>query len=65
MSRRKEIHLEKIDDEQRKGATVLLVDDDVELLQFEAKFLSAHYHILIAENGIQALEQLKKNRMLT
>lgn len=61
--KKKEIHLEKIDDEQRKGATVLLVDDDVELLQFEAKFLSAHYHILIAENGIQALEQLKKSNV--
>lgn len=58
---RKEIRIEKGADDQRKVATVLLVDDDVELLQFEAKFLSAHYHILTAENGVQALERLKES----
>jgi len=57
----KEIRIEKGADNQRKVATVLLVDDDVELLQFEANFLSAHYHILTAENGVQALERLKES----
>lgn len=60
---RKEIRIEKGTDSQRKKATVLLVDDDVELLQFEARFLSAHYHILTAENGVQALEQLKESNV--
>ena len=60
-SEKKEIRVEKMEDEKRKEYTVLLVDDDVELLQFEAKFLSAHYHILTAENGVQALEQLKES----
>ncbi|MDY0183956.1 MAG: response regulator, partial [Proteiniphilum sp.] len=56
----KEINIEKGADNLKKQATILLVDDDVELLEFEARFLSAHYHILVAENGVQALEQLKK-----
>ena len=56
----KEINIEKGVDNLKKQATILLVDDDVELLEFEARFLSAHYHILVAENGVQALEQLKK-----
>ncbi|KUK77837.1 MAG: Response regulator receiver domain-containing protein, partial [Proteiniphilum acetatigenes] len=60
---RKEIRIEKGADNQRKKATVLLVDDDVELLQFEARFLSAYYHILTAENGIQALDHLKKSNV--
>ncbi len=46
---------------QNKEATLLIVDDDVELLQFEARFLSDHYHVLTAENGVQALEQLRKS----
>ena len=57
----KEIRIDKVAGVPRKEATLLLVDDDVELLQFESKFLSAHYHILTAENGIQAMEQLRKS----
>lgn len=41
-------------------ATLLLVDDDLELLHFEEKFLSPHYNVLTAENGIQALEILRE-----
>ena len=60
---RREIRIEKGVENQRKAATVLLVDDDVELLQFVTKFLSDHYHILTAENGVQALEKLKKSNV--
>lgn len=55
----KEIRIDKVAGVPRKEATLLLVDDDVELLQFEAKFLSAHYHILTAENGVQAMALLR------
>lgn len=40
--------------------TILLVDDDAELLDFEAKFLSTRYHVLTAENGVQAMDVLKE-----
>lgn len=43
--------------------TILLVDDDVELLRFEEKFLSSHYHIKTAENGMQALEILREENV--
>ncbi|MDR2815390.1 MAG: response regulator [Proteiniphilum sp.] len=42
------------------AATLLLVDDDPELLQFEEKFLSPHYHVVTATNGMQALEILRE-----
>lgn len=44
----------------KTGATLLLVEDDLELLQFEEKFLSPHYNVVTAENGIQALEILRE-----
>lgn len=43
--------------------TILLVDDDVELLQFEEKLLSSHYHIKTAENGVKALEILREENV--
>lgn len=49
--------------ELNRKTTVLLVDDDIELLQFESKFLSEYYNVLIAENGIEALEVLKKSNV--
>ncbi len=42
------------------AATLLLVDDDPELLQFEKKFLAPHYHVLTAGNGVQALAILRE-----
>lgn len=42
------------------ATTLLLVDDDPELLQFEEKFLSPHYNVLTAKNGVQALEILRE-----
>lgn len=48
------------DDDSSKSdrAVVLLVDDDLELLQFEEKILSSHYHVLTALNGKDALRML-------
>ncbi len=45
------------------STTVLLVDDDIELLQFEEKFLSPHYKVLTAQNGVQALEILREENI--
>lgn len=60
----------KIENDSRKNqeqilsstakATILLVDDDIELLQFEQKFLSPHYHVLTAADGIEALNILQE-----
>lgn len=41
-------------------ATILLVEDDPELLQFEEKVLSPHYHVVTAKNGMEALEVLRE-----
>jgi ligand-binding sensor domain-containing protein/signal transduction histidine kinase/DNA-binding response OmpR family regulator len=41
--------------------TILLVDDDPELLHFEEKILSPHYHVLTAENGEMALDILRES----
>lgn len=46
-----------------KKSTILLVDDDIELLQFEAKFLSEYYNILVAKNGVEAIEILKDSNV--
>ncbi|HHV87096.1 MAG TPA: response regulator [Petrimonas sp.] len=43
--------------------TVLLVEDDLELLNFEKKFLSPHYRVLTAENGEEALEILRESNV--
>lgn len=43
--------------------TILLVDDDADLLQFEKKVLSADYRILTAENGNEALEVLNSDNV--
>lgn len=43
--------------------TILLVDDDKELLDFEVKILSPHYHVLTAENGEEALEVLRETNV--
>lgn len=45
---------------KKTSTTLLLVDDDPELLQFEKKFLSPHYHVVTAGNGVQALEILQE-----
>ena len=42
------------------STTLLLVDDDPELLNFEEKFLSPHYNVVTAQNGVQALEVLQQ-----
>ena len=49
--------------ESKNEATVLLVDDDIELLQFEAKFLSEYYNVHTAKNGREALNVLKRTNI--
>lgn len=58
-----ELNINNNRNEINKGISVLLVDDDIELLQFEKKFLSDHYNIFIAENGIEALDVLNKSNV--
>ena len=41
--------------------TILLVEDDQELLQFEKNILSPHYHVLTARDGEEALEVLRES----
>lgn len=43
--------------------TILLVDDDQELLQFEKKILSPHYNVLTAENGVEAVSVLRESNV--
>lgn len=43
--------------------TILLVEDDIELLSFEEKFLAPHYHVLTARNGSEALDVLRENNV--
>ena len=44
-----------------KENTVLLVDDDIELLQFESKVLSEYFNVILAKNGVEGIEVLKKS----
>lgn len=39
--------------------TILLVEDDVELLAFEKQMLGSHYNVLVAESAHEALKKLK------
>lgn len=54
----KEVSLEK-----GNRSTILLVEDDLELLHFEEKFLSLHYHVVTARNGEEALEVLRESNV--
>ncbi len=54
-----EINMKSNGSENLKESTVLLIDDDIELLQFGAKILSEYYNILVAKNGVEAIEILK------
>jgi DNA-binding response OmpR family regulator len=58
-----EFFVSNIESELNTKKTILLVDDDIELLQFESKLLLEYYNVLIAENGIEALEVLKKSNV--
>jgi len=44
-------------------STILLVDDDLELLKFEEKILSPHYQVAKAKSGLQALEILSETNV--
>ncbi|MDR1743117.1 MAG: response regulator [Dysgonamonadaceae bacterium] len=45
--------------EKEYPCTILLVEDDAELLAFEKQILAAQYRVLIAENALVALDLLK------
>lgn len=48
----------KNEDEQSGNPTILLVEDNVELLEFVSGSLQDQYNIMVAENGSQGLEKL-------
>ena len=53
-------------DEVKKSASssvVLFVDDDRDLSHFVEKLLSPNYHVLLATDGLQALDLLKNNNV--
>lgn len=45
------------------GLTVLVVDDNVDIIQFVARILSTQYTVLTAKNGEEALETLNKENI--
>lgn len=57
----KETREERVDGTTRDRSTILLVEDDPELLRFEENFLSPHYHVLTAEDGEKALGILRES----
>ncbi len=42
---------------------LLLVEDNEELLYLMERILSRHYHVIIAKNGVEALELMKDNEV--
>lgn len=59
-----DILLENRPEETNKPKPVMLVvDDNKEMLNFLSGCLSAHYSILTAEDGVEALEKLKGNEV--
>lgn len=49
------------EDEDGKHYTVLVVEDNVPMLNYEKKALQKNYHVLTATNGLQALEILAES----
>lgn len=47
-------------DEQQRSETILVVDDNAELLTFISEKLKQYYNVLTAENGVKALEVIAK-----
>ncbi|MDR0422276.1 MAG: response regulator [Proteiniphilum sp.] len=48
------------EEKQSAGYTILLVEDDVELLRFQQKVLSVHYRVHTASDGAEALDCLRR-----
>lgn len=55
-------YLEKNTGENRKK-TVMIVDDDLTYMWTIREWLSGSYHVRMANNGVQAISQLAKNRV--
>lgn len=51
--------IEESRNEQANRVTLLLVDDDPELLDFESKMLSSCYNVIVAKNGVEAIKVLR------
>ena len=51
----------KVEDEQITDNHLLLVEDNEELLYLMEKILSRQYHVLIAKNGLEALNVINDN----
>ncbi|MDD3014286.1 MAG: two-component regulator propeller domain-containing protein [Candidatus Gastranaerophilales bacterium] len=49
--------------ESRKDYTILVVEDNLELKNLIAEYFSDKYHVLTAENGIEALKIIKKTEI--
>lgn len=47
-------------DEQQRSETILVVDDNAELLTFIGEKLAQFYNVITAENGVKALEVIKQ-----
>ena len=55
-------YLEKNSGENRKK-TIMIVDDDLTYMWTVREWLSGSYHIRMANNGVQAISQLAKNKV--
>ena len=55
-------YLEKNSGENRKK-TIMIVDDDLTYMLTVREWLSGSYHVKMANNGVQAISQLAKNKV--
>lgn len=53
----------EFDIESRKDYTILVVEDNLELKNLIAEYFSDKYHVLTAENGIEALKIINKTEI--
>lgn len=58
---------EQLEEENRETIVsdihLMLVEDNEELLYLMERILSRHYHVMIAKNGVEALELMKENEV--
>ena len=52
-----------VEDAQTNDNHLLLVEDNEELLYLMEKILSRQYHVLVAKNGLEALDIIKDNKI--
>jgi DNA-binding response OmpR family regulator len=58
-----ELYVSYNDAESNTKKTIVLVDDDLELLNFESNLLNEYYNVLLARNGSEALDVLRENNV--